>query len=68
MNSKLVGFIVATITVGAIATIAQAQGGSAAQGGKNEYQTHCAVCHGLSGKGDGIFADQLIRYGCAQPH
>jgi mono/diheme cytochrome c family protein len=60
MNSKLVGFIVATITVGAIATIAQAQGGSAAQGlGKNEYQTHCAVCHGLSGKGDGIFADQL---------
>ena len=26
---------------------------------KYEYRVHCAVCHGLSGKGDGPFADQL---------
>ena len=27
--------------------------------GKYEYEAHCAVCHGLSGKGDGIFAGQF---------
>jgi len=26
---------------------------------KREYETHCAVCHGLGGKGDGVFAAQL---------
>lgn len=26
---------------------------------KYEYRVHCAVCHGLSGKGDGPFAQQL---------
>ncbi|MGB8577505.1 MAG: c-type cytochrome [Pseudolabrys sp.] len=36
------------------------QAGPAAQNlGKNEYQKHCAVCHGVSGKGDGIYADLL---------
>jgi mono/diheme cytochrome c family protein len=55
--------IVTTITVGTV-TMAQAQQGDpAAQNlGKNEYQTHCAVCHGVSGKGDGIYAD-LLRSG-----
>jgi len=24
--------------------------------GKQEYDTHCAVCHGLKGKGDGLYA------------
>ena len=27
--------------------------------GKAEYQSKCAVCHGLTGKGDGPFTDQL---------
>jgi mono/diheme cytochrome c family protein len=27
--------------------------------GKYEYEAHCAMCHGLSGKGDGPFAQQL---------
>ncbi len=24
--------------------------------GKDEYDTHCAVCHGMQGKGDGLYA------------
>jgi len=47
----------------AAAAIAQAQqAGHAApldDWARHEYETHCAVCHGLSGKGDGIFAAQL---------
>ena len=27
--------------------------------GKYEYQTHCATCHGLQGKGNGPMADAL---------
>ena len=60
MNSKLIGVLM----VGAIAaTTAHAQqSGLAAQNfdrGKYEYEAHCAMCHGLSGKGDGPFAQQL---------
>ena len=55
-------FIRGAIAVAA-ATIAQAQqAGHAAETAdwaRHEYETHCAVCHGLSGKGDGIFAAQL---------
>lgn len=55
-------FIRGVLTIAA-ATIAQAhQAGHAAQlddWAKHEYETHCAVCHGLGGKGDGIFAAQL---------
>jgi mono/diheme cytochrome c family protein len=63
MNSKLASaFIVGAITVSA-GTMAQAQQSSPAvqkfDTGKYEYGAHCAVCHGLSGKGDGIFGDQL---------
>jgi mono/diheme cytochrome c family protein len=45
------------------ATMAHAQqSGIAAQKfdrGKHEYEAHCAMCHGLSGNGDGPFAQQL---------
>lgn len=63
MRSRLGrAFIRGAIAVVA-ATIAQAQqAGHAAEtadGAKHEYETHCAVCHGLGGKGDGIFAAQL---------
>ncbi len=46
----------------AAATIAQAQQPGRAQSAdwaKHQYDTHCAVCHGLGGKGDGVFAAQL---------
>ena len=29
--------------------------------GKTEYQTRCAMCHGVSGKGDGWMADNLLQ-------
>jgi len=63
MNSALVSvFRVGAIAFGA-ATMAQAQqAGPAASSndrGKYEYETHCAVCHGASGKGDGVYADLL---------
>lgn len=60
MSSKLIGVLM----VSEIATtMAHAQqSGLAAQNfdrGKYEYEAHCAMCHGLSGKGDGPFAQQL---------
>jgi mono/diheme cytochrome c family protein len=63
MNSKLIkAFTVGAIAVGA-ATMAHAQQSSLARQnfdrGKYEYGAHCAACHGLSGKGDGSFAQQL---------
>ena len=67
MNRRLVkAFIVGAITV-SVATMAQAQQGGRVDKGKYEYGTHCAVCHGLSGKGDGPFADQL-KSGTAVPN
>ena len=60
MNSKLIGVLMVSAIA---ATTAHAQqSGLAAQNfdrGKYEYEAHCAMCHGLSGKGDGFFAQQL---------
>ena len=63
MNSRLVGAFAVAVTTAASATMAYAQqNGLAAKNfdrGKHEYEAHCAVCQGLSGKGDGPFAVQL---------
>ena len=60
MCTNLSRLIVAAITVGTVTMAHAQQAGPAAQNlGKNEYQKHCAVCHGVSGKGDGIYADLL---------
>jgi mono/diheme cytochrome c family protein len=29
--------------------------------GKFQYQSHCAVCHGVTGSGDGRMAGELLR-------
>lgn len=29
--------------------------------GKREYDANCAVCHGLKGKGDGVYADLVSK-------
>lgn len=29
--------------------------------GKGEYEAHCAVCHGIKGKGDGPFAEIMLK-------
>ena len=71
MISNLVrAFTVGATAVGA-ATMANAQqSGSQAQSvdvGKYEYDTHCAECHGVSGKGDGPYV-QLLREGTVLPN
>lgn len=63
-------FLVAAISVGAI-SMAHAQKSDLAMQnfdrGKYEYEAHCAVCHGLTGMGDGSFA-QLFRAGTLMPN
>ncbi len=46
-------FLVAALATLATSTIAAE---SAKTMGQREYEGHCAVCHGLTGKGDGPFA------------
>jgi mono/diheme cytochrome c family protein len=31
--------------------------------GEREYRDHCAVCHGVTGKGDGILAQMITQIG-----
>jgi mono/diheme cytochrome c family protein len=63
-------FAIGIFAVGA-ATMAHAQQSSPATQsvdvGKYEYDAHCADCHGLSGKGDGPFA-QLLKSGTVVPN
>ena len=71
MHSILVRlFTVAAILVGAIPMAHAQKSDLAAQNfdrGKYEYEAHCAVCHGMSGIGDGSFA-QLFRAGTLMPN
>jgi len=39
--------------------IAPAQEMEVIAGGELEYQNHCAICHGVDGKGDGIMSKYL---------
>lgn len=65
MRSKLVrAFTVGAISIGAAAMAHSQQssrGGQSVDVGKYEYEARCAVCHGLSGKGDGPYAPLLER-------
>lgn len=55
MNPTLVrAFVLAIAAVASVTTVRAQQSGPAAQAferGRSEYEAHCAVCHGLSGKG-----------------
>lgn len=66
MHSILVGVLTAAVISAGAIPMAHAQTSDlAAQNfdrGKYEFEAHCAVCHGLSGRGDGSFA-QLFRAG-----
>jgi mono/diheme cytochrome c family protein len=69
MKSKLVRAF--TVVAVGTATMAHAQENSLTAGtfdaGKHEYDTHCAGCHGLSGRGDGPNV-QLLRAGIVPPN
>ena len=58
MNKKLI----LAFLLGAAATIFPAKEPIAQEDiGKKEYEANCAVCHGISGKGDGPFAANLKK-------
>jgi len=51
--------IVAAVIVWTSSQVALAQEWEVITGGELEYQNHCAVCHGVDGKGRGIMAKFL---------
>ena len=60
LNMKTI--VLRTAAVAALGFSLQAQAASAADQidtGKREFETSCAVCHGLSGKGDGRYEPVL---------
>jgi mono/diheme cytochrome c family protein len=65
MNLQFIGAIViSALTVGMSATAGAQQTLPAAEKidlGLYEYESSCAVCHGLSGKGDGPFARYIEK-------
>ncbi|MBI3757705.1 MAG: cytochrome C [Deltaproteobacteria bacterium] len=40
---------------------ASAQEDEITAGGRFQYQSHCAVCHGVHGRGDGRLTKELLR-------
>ena len=62
MNSKLIrAFTVGAIAVGAVTMAHAQQSGPAGDRGKYEYGTQCAVCHGVSGGGEGPYSGYLNK-------
>jgi mono/diheme cytochrome c family protein len=59
MKTKVWGTWVCACALGSMAGLALAQ--NPPDIGKMEYQTSCASCHGVSGKGDGPMASQLHK-------
>jgi hypothetical protein len=51
--------IVAAVIVWTSSQVALAQESEVIAGGELEYQNHCAICHGVDGKGRGIMAKFL---------
>jgi hypothetical protein len=51
--------IVAAVIVWTSSQVALAQESEVIAGGELEYQNHCAICHGVDGKGHGIMAKFL---------
>lgn len=69
LNARLL-LVIFALLVGLYATAAQSQASQAKidraltskqreELGKTEYEATCALCHGPTGKGDGIYIDQL---------
>ena len=56
---RLMYLIVILVASLSLATPAQTQEAEVIAGGELEYQNHCAICHGVDGKGYGIMAKFL---------
>ena len=61
MHSKLLQVLAVSASVIGIGAAANAQQSGPVDVAKYQYDAHCAACHGLQGKGDGVFAEQLQR-------
>ena len=63
MGSKLIkALTIGAIAAGAVTTAHAQQNGPAAQtfdAGKDDYDSHCAACHGSNGAGEGPYARLL---------
>lgn len=59
MDARILGLtaLITTILVAASGSLADEYTA------KQEYLDHCAVCHGVSGKGDGILAQMITQIG-----
>jgi mono/diheme cytochrome c family protein len=57
MNILLKAGVVFAVT--AVSASGYALAGGDVEMGKKEYDAKCAVCHGISGKGDGPYVNQL---------
>lgn len=65
MHSKLIrALTVGVFTIGTAAMAHAQQSGPIRRSvdvGKYEYDSHCAVCHGSTGKGNGVYAERLEK-------
>jgi len=52
--------LVSLLCIGAIAAGGSAMAADKVDIGKLEYESACAVCHGIAGKGDGPLRSQLV--------
>ncbi|HFC05194.1 MAG TPA: c-type cytochrome [Rhizobiales bacterium] len=52
LTASVLAFIVATSSAGFAASLEQ---------GKKDFTTYCAPCHGVSGRGDGPVAPELMK-------
>ena len=72
MYSNLVrAFAIGAFAISAATTVYAQQSGSTGQSvdiGKWEYDGHCAVCHGSTGKGDGYFYTARAEKGAGAPN
>ena len=64
MKLQILGAVVVFAMITGVSATAEAQQTSAAEKtdlGKQEYNSSCAVCHGLTGKGEGPFSRYLEK-------
>ena len=57
LSASIIGIAMSILTAGAPALAAEPSLG------QQEYETHCVMCHGLSGSGDGWLAGHLMQRG-----
>jgi mono/diheme cytochrome c family protein len=61
MDSRTLTATIAAATLFGTAAVAQAQDKPKVDFGKVEYESNCAACHGITGKGDGPMKPLLTK-------